>query len=373
MKRQHDLYRRIIAALHLLYLVLLLYAVWYWMMNVCWGPAQQNWLYSLLNKADALCGLSQIGGEWCVAVVQQVMGIVFSVLMGIFIQNVIIPHFSFRKRFREWWKLGDPSKCMVILSCTHDPVRVVQKSETGVSREALRQSRRVAGDATHVESKEWWIEFRANTGEGQVKSLRYLLPSLQKAYADAMNWENLYLAKEPTAQAMQGKHKDCDLILLGGPASNEVTKAVLESIDDKVCFSPFDGTGVQVHLKGRTPSDSEFYQVKRADAKRERFSSEHPLTVDADAGVMIRLTHGSGRDAVRTFILAGGTTHGTELAVSYFCTRAMDNAQIAAMGERDFVAVVTQTNLSKGLSFKQPKLRYLADLVSCEVIYRVTE
>lgn len=271
-----------------------------------------------------------------------------------YVWHVAGVYYSTRNPARRLWKLHAPKTCTIIISCTPRPV-LTYRDGTTVEPETAKRLFGIpqSSDSEIKEEKTVYEQCRFDTGEGQVKALTFLIPSLRDAYGDDINWGNLYLSGDATSHAVDvGGARD--LILLGGPATNKHTAAVMELIKDRLMIKPFAGKGLGIQIvKTGLKAD---YIVDRHYEEPDKNSKIGKIYIKRDYSVIIRLTNDETNNHTKTYILAGCTTYGTALAAHFFCKHAATHPEIQHMGERDFIAIVGTDLMPGGIPLQSMKL-----------------
>lgn len=304
-----------------------------------------------------VCGLC-IGEVVTVDDWQKSLPSVFLSLIGApilaYIWHVAGVYYSTRNPARRLWKLHNPKTCTVIISCTPRPVLRYDDGKIVEANIAKRLFGIEPSTAAEIkDQRPVYEQCRFDTGEGQVKALAFLISSLRDAYGDDIDWGNLYLSGDAVSHAVEvGGARD--LILLGGPATNRHTKAVLELIKDKLEINPFNGNGLGVIIKKNSLTAN--YGVERVYEKADTGSKIGKIFIRRDYSVIIRLTNDAAHSQTKTYIFAGCTTYGTALAAHFFCKHAASHPEIQSMGERDFVAIVGTDLMPGGIPLQSMKL-----------------
>lgn len=263
-------------------------------------------------------------------------------------------YYSRRNPARRLWNLHDPKTCTIIISCTPRPV-LRYKDGKQVEAETAKRLFGLMPDADTEKQaqKTVYEQCRFDTGEGQVKALTFLISSLRDAYGDDIDWGNLFLSGDVTSHAVDvGGARD--IILLGGPATNKHTKAVMELIKDRLLISPFagEGLGVTIVKKGLKAD----YTVGREYEEPDKNSKIGKIYIKREYSVIIRLTNDESNNHTKTYILAGCTTYGTALAAHFFCKLAATHPDIQAMGDRDYLAIIGTDLMPGGIPLQSMKL-----------------
>lgn len=190
-----------------------------------------------------------------------------------------------------------------------------------------------------------YFETRMDTGEGQLRSLPFLIASLHDAYGTAINWSNLCMAGSPRADLL-AVGRDKDVILVGGSQTNKFTACCLASLQKEtgVCIKRMNGGGLEIeappseeHPKGVNAS----YTVRRFFKEPEDESSNRGRAyVIEEYSVIIRWQQTSEQlNHNRYFIFAGCTTHGTAIASQFFCEQVGDDPMLRKR-KGDYLAVL---------------------------------
>lgn len=136
---------------------------------------------------------------------------------------------------------------------------------------------------------------RPSTGIGQVRALAIIASSLDAAYKK-VNTKNIILSDEPLRTKLEN-----DLILLGGPKNNAVTKDFLERFK-KNCEISQDETGICLKLE-RTPLN--YIPVSVSDQ------------IVRDYGLIVR-TRNIFSNGKTVCLFSGGHTYGVVAAAIHF-------------------------------------------------------
>lgn len=213
-----------------------------------------------------------------------VIGLVLSAALAFIARRVLI------NRAKRLWRLKEPATLAVVLS-------------TSASIETGAYSRKM-------------------TGLGQARALGLIVPSLTRAYGE-LNSNAVNLSAHVAGSSREG-----DLILLGGPKNNEVTREVLQrlaprlpisvqtNVDEEVVYRAEDGS-TTVMPPASTPAPSQ-------------------LRPGYDYGYILRSVNCFNPKTSVT-VFAGTHTYGTAAAVRYF----LDNAkEFRALGNRQYALVV---------------------------------
>ncbi|MFE0764794.1 hypothetical protein [Streptomyces smyrnaeus] len=151
-------------------------------------------------------------------------------------------------------------------------------------------------DTDHVDTGRYR---RPVSGLGQVRALSLLVPSLHLAYRD-LDLEKLHLSAHLPGSALEG-----DLLVLGGPKTNETAGRLLTAMADSLPFR----TG-----SGRIVWDGTPYEGDAADG-----------AVTRDLGLVIRAPN-PFNPAARVVLLCGWSTYGTLAAARWLTTEGADRS-----------------------------------------------
>lgn len=145
---------------------------------------------------------------------------------------------------------------------------------------------------------------RPATGIGQVRSLAMTVQSLQKAYGDKVNLDNLLFSTEPVQNRAHN-----DMVLLGGPKNNRQTQIFLDLLKDKQPAFQIENT-ISWKLDTLAGNEETFEGTRSSDGK----------AILSDYGLIIRTRNPflqvSGSRKVVLF--SGCHTYGTMAAAVYF-------------------------------------------------------
>ncbi len=162
---------------------------------------------------------------------------------------------------------------------------------------------------------------RPSTGIGQVRALAFVITSLNKAYRK-VNFKRILLSEEEIRHNIED-----DLLLLGGPKNNQITKLFFEKFDF-------------YNLLNQAEDGSIYWQKTNKIFKGETKNNK----VTKDYGLVIKMKNPFSSSANTKLILFSGChTFGTIAAAKYFCE-----------------------NIQKQIRLKKDE--NIAVLVSCDVI-----
>jgi hypothetical protein len=138
---------------------------------------------------------------------------------------------------------------------------------------------------------------RPATGIGQLKAITYLVTSLNKAYKK-IDFKNILYSEEEIKQNIEN-----DLILLGGPKNNQITKLFFERFD-------FHNIVLQ-NINGVI-----YWQETNQVFKGEIINGK----VTKDYGLIVRMDNiFSSSRKTRLILFSGCHTYGTIAAARFFC------------------------------------------------------
>ncbi len=149
---------------------------------------------------------------------------------------------------------------------------------------------------------------RPTTGIGQAKALAQISPSLTKAWRD-VDVQNVYFSEE-----VAGSDLEADLILIGGPKTNALTRRVLDRVANQTGCTQ-EGSTIIVgdrHLEGEVDDDA----------------------TGIDYGLVMRIANPFS-PMHRLIVLSGSHTFGTVAAA-----RFLVSAPLPANHSGDLVVVV---------------------------------
>ncbi len=177
----------------------------------------------------------------------------------------------------------------------------------------------VLSASTEVDTGEY---LRPTTGIGQAKALAVLAPSLRRG------WKSIDLQNVVFPEEIQGRELEGDIILIGGPKTNEVTKRALEKCGGDFGVSQ-DGSVITAH--------NETYSGTVHETNR-------------DYGLIIRAENpfAAGRKMV---LLSGCHTYGTIGAARFFVESKLPRGNFA---------MVVETQV-QGKHALPPRMRWCSD------------
>ncbi len=168
----------------------------------------------------------------------------------------------------------------------------------------------VASTSVEVYTGEYW---RKCTGIGQLGAFACAVDSLSKAY-DNLCYEHVYLSKQISGQ-VSGKLLKNDLLLLGSPKTNHISKRFLRGIRNSQVARQEKDT---ILWKDNVTTPWTGAEKFRGRTSRRR--------VISDYGLIIRTR--SPFQADRTVILFSGShTYGTMAAALYFVTEMLTDKE----------------------------------------------
>lgn len=160
---------------------------------------------------------------------------------------------------------------------------------------------------------------RPSTGIGQVRALAIISASLDTAYK-RIDTKSIILSDEPKRTKLEN-----DLILLGGPKNNEVTREFLERIQAKCSVSQTE-EGICWAI-GRAPVN--YNPVSRDE------------TIRTDYGLIIRTKNPFSEGNKTVCLFSGGHTYGVVAAALYFTQKYRGVLKYRKISKRTLVAVVS--------------------------------
>ena len=159
---------------------------------------------------------------------------------------------------------------------------------------------------------------RPSTGIGQLRGLAIITSSLSKAYS--INARNVLLSADQLKEHIEG-----DLILLGGPENNRITRSFLDKINE---MSLIDQAENVIYWK--CSSDPEVFKPVVLNNK-----------VIKDYGMVIRMYNPFSQSKNTLYLLAGTHTYGT-IAAARFLTENMYSEYLWwKKVSNNFVAVIS--------------------------------
>lgn len=148
------------------------------------------------------------------------------------------------------------------------------------------------------------------TGIGQVRALSCAFKSLIKAYND-VDIRNIYLSTDHLQD-----HLENDLILLGGPKNNEVTRDFLDLL---VKHQPATATGSKITW--REKRDGKWSD----EGATEYYGETRDECVHTDYGLIIRARNVFSHEKRTVILFAGSHTYGTLAAAKYFVEKLQED------------------------------------------------
>lgn len=235
-------------------------------------------------------------------------GDLHNIILGLFANIIWLPvgallaYFGFliRVRFpnKKLWQIRDPSRLVVCAASS-------TVTNTGVYG-------------------------RPSTGIGQVRALALSVRSLNRAYSKQLDIQNILLSTDHLQERLEH-----DLLLLGGPKNNAVSKQFIDLLSEEQPARQIDSAiywREQVDRSGRW-LDQGATEYLGATTKRQ---------VVTDYGLILR-AQSPFTSRQRTVILfSGGHTYGTVAAAKYFCDNMHRQLRhLLHGGKRNFVVLVS--------------------------------
>ncbi|MFV0417867.1 MAG: hypothetical protein ACK5KT_03910 [Dysgonomonas sp.] len=138
---------------------------------------------------------------------------------------------------------------------------------------------------------------RPATGVGQLKALSYIIKSLNKAYKK-FDLKNILSSEEELGQKIED-----DIILLGGPKNNKITK---------LFFEKFDQTNALLQADDGSIFWQKNNQIYRGTVINDKVVSDYAIIIKTDN--LFSTAH-----KTRLILLSGCHTYGTIAAARFFC------------------------------------------------------
>jgi hypothetical protein len=158
----------------------------------------------------------------------------------------------------------------------------------------------IVANSSHIPTGEY---LRPATGIGQVRALSCAFKSLIKAYND-VDIRNIYLSTDHLQD-----HLENDLILLGGPKNNEVTKEYLELI---LKDQPAKVIGSKIYWRENAQGNWS------DEAATEYWGEVRDESVYSDYGLIVRARNVFSQEERTVVLFSGSHTYGTLAAAKYF-------------------------------------------------------
>ncbi len=179
----------------------------------------------------------------------------------------------------------------------------------------------IAATSTQIDTGQY---IRKATGVGQLRGLAILINSLNLAYKN-MNINDILLSTDHVGQRLEE-----DLILLGGPKNNHLTRKVMDKLleSHKVINQEKDVISWYVKDNGEDAPTPQTYQSETENKK-----------VTVDYGVIISVENPYSSNHHRLCIFSGGHTHGTIAAATYF-TKSIKKYFFQKKLAKNFIMVV---------------------------------
>lgn len=218
-----------------------------------------------------------------------------------------VVNFLTKKRL---WKLLKPDD-LVIIAAKSSEERVTKKDElTGIEK---------------------LIYIRPSTGLGELRAMGAIATSLTAAYKNTQLSEIVISGREA------GKLVEKDLILLGGPKKNEVSKKLLEKLLYllPVPVVQLEKTGV---LHWLVEGEAATFSVESVEPEEGSRSGDN--IVEEDYGLIICMQNPFSQYRTRICLFAGCHTYGTVAAAIYFTGRQSVIEQWKKYFYRTYIAIV---------------------------------
>jgi hypothetical protein len=168
---------------------------------------------------------------------------------------------------------------------------------------------------------------RPSTGLGQVCGLVTLAESIVKAFGN-VNFSTINLSSDPIRERIED-----DLIIIGGPKTNNLTKEFIEHIQEK---QPLNQVGSIINWS-MFNAKPEIYEGKAVDG-----------SVVTDYGYIIRTRNFKSSKSNRyAYIFAGSHTYGTMAATKYFTANLKFDKKLLK-NERTCYAILIQADVRDG-------------------------
>ncbi|MET7937021.1 hypothetical protein [Streptomyces sp. NPDC005322] len=181
-------------------------------------------------------------------------------------------------------------------------------------------------DTGHVDTGRYQ---RPMAGLGQVRALSLLIPSLTHAYRD------LDLEKVRLSAHLPGHEMEHDLLVLGGPKTNEVARRLLAAMAESL---PFRLGGGEITWDGTA------YRGETIDGEITR-----------DCGYVVRAPHPLTPNR-RVVLIGGWSTYGTVAAARWLIEKGADRSLAAD------IAVLVEASVLRDGHVSAPHLLRQADL-----------
>ena len=208
------------------------------------------------------------------------------------------------RQARQLWKLENPQNCAICLS-------------------AHRWTQPLSSSAR--------VRIRYGVGEGQIQALPHIITSLHHAYGDRYAWGNIYQAHNLLASAAY--IGDEDLILIGGPFTNPLTKRIISDVRNRILIHPFTNDELTITIPA--PAVTSRHIVERDTVM---INGIYPIITDY--AIILRVTQQSDTKNRRVILIAGCNTHSTGAAARHFCHRLQNDGRWQALQDKDYVAII---------------------------------
>ena len=208
------------------------------------------------------------------------------------------------RQARQLWKLENPQNCAICLS-------------------AHRWTQPLSSSAR--------VRIRYGVGEGQIQALPHIITSLHHAYGDRYAWGNIYQAHNLLASAAY--IGDEDLILIGGPFTNPLTKRIISDVRNRISIQPFTNDELTITISA--PAVTSRHIVERDTVM---INGIYPIITDY--AIILRVTQQSDTRNRRVILIAGCNTHSTGAAARHFCHRLQSDRRWRTLQDKDYVAII---------------------------------
>lgn len=177
---------------------------------------------------------------------------------------------------------------------------------------------------------------RPSTGIGEVRALAYIIASLSIGYKK-INFKKILLSEEGLRHDIED-----DIILLGGPKNNQITKLFFEKIKDlNLLYQDEDGT---ITINKNT--------VQKVAIKDNKVSKDYGLIVK------MKNPFASTHKNTKLFLFSGHHTYGLIAATKYFCESIYKDKEIK-LKRKDNIAVLVSCDVCDGYPFSIKREAYI--------------
>lgn len=168
-------------------------------------------------------------------------------------------------------------------------------------------------------------------GEGQIQALPHIIKSLHQAYGNNYAWDNIYPACNSEAGAAH--HDNKNLILIGGPLTNQLTKWLFSDVRNRVDVQLMTNDALHINI----PKDDLPF-LRKVERAKVKVNGEKPITTDY--ALILHVTLENSKTEHKAVVIAGCNTFSTGAAAHHFCNLLQKDKKWQDIDGKDYVAVV---------------------------------